>query len=584
MDEGLKEEYSYDNLNRLTDVEVHSSLLSTKDKDLSYTYDALGNLTDKNSLSISYKDNKPHQIDRVNATTYIYDNNGNLLKDDRHTFSYDPTDKVTSITQNSKTITFDYSSSMQRYQKMTNNQRSYTHYIGKLYESHKDNINSDYTTEKNYIYFGSKLIALKVRDINNKINPPKIYFFHYDNIGNIIAITDKDHKIIDRRSYTPFGTIRAIPYNEQLNRIPTLIERLKTTNRGFTAHEMIEETDIIHMNGRIYDTITGRFTSADPFIQAPSFTQSYNRYSYVMNNPVNFTDPSGYFLSGLGHWVSDRWNDIKHGADRVYKNVVHNIQDNADQITGGVLVVVGSVASMTPGPWQSFAPGLIATGGSLINGDMHLFNKDENGHINIGYTMTITTDFGQTDTKQPTQEMLLISQQTIYDADVAYNHKYLNGAMSDGFGYMYEVPKVENNPDILDIVGKVWALPNTIVGLIFGSSGYIAGNISYALGISENRPTWKFGHNALQFLDNPFMIDGTAITLGNTISYRNVYPSKTGSYGDKNVLFGRHEEKHTYQQQKLGIFFFPIYFYNGGPNLSKNYLEQEAQEYGRISR
>jgi RHS repeat-associated protein len=60
-------------------------------------------------------------------------------------------------------------------------------------------------------------------------------------------------------------------------------------------HEHLDEMGVVHMNGRIYDPLIGRFMSADPFIQAPSMLQSYNRYSYVMNNPLNLTDPSGYF-------------------------------------------------------------------------------------------------------------------------------------------------------------------------------------------------------------------------------------------------------------------------------------------------
>jgi hypothetical protein len=47
-------------------------------------------------------------------------------------------------------------------------------------------------------------------------------------------------------------------------------------------------------SGRVYDPELGRFMSADPFVQAPYNSQSYNRYSYVFNNPLSFTDPSGY--------------------------------------------------------------------------------------------------------------------------------------------------------------------------------------------------------------------------------------------------------------------------------------------------
>jgi len=55
---------------------------------------------------------------------------------------------------------------------------------------------------------------------------------------------------------------------------------------------------VIHMNGRIYDPLVGRFMSADPYIQDPQNLQSHNRYAYVMNNPLALTDPSGYFSWG----------------------------------------------------------------------------------------------------------------------------------------------------------------------------------------------------------------------------------------------------------------------------------------------
>ena len=64
------------------------------------------------------------------------------------------------------------------------------------------------------------------------------------------------------------------------------------------------------MNGRVYDPTVGKFMSADPFIQSSTDTQSYNRYSYVRNNPVNLIDPSGY------NWISDRWHSaVNHIKD-----------------------------------------------------------------------------------------------------------------------------------------------------------------------------------------------------------------------------------------------------------------------------
>ena len=50
------------------------------------------------------------------------------------------------------------------------------------------------------------------------------------------------------------------------------------------------------MNARLYDPYTGCFLSPDPYIQLPDFTQSLNRYSYCLNNPLRFTDRNGKFF------------------------------------------------------------------------------------------------------------------------------------------------------------------------------------------------------------------------------------------------------------------------------------------------
>ena len=63
--------------------------------------------------------------------------------------------------------------------------------------------------------------------------------------------------------------------------------------RGYTEHEMMNDFDIINMNRRRYDPVLGRFLSPDNFVQMPDNVQSYNRYSYCLNNPLKYTDPSG---------------------------------------------------------------------------------------------------------------------------------------------------------------------------------------------------------------------------------------------------------------------------------------------------
>lgn len=65
--------------------------------------------------------------------------------------------------------------------------------------------------------------------------------------------------------------------------------------RGYTGHEMLPEFGLINMNGRMYDPLLGRFLSPDNYVQLPDLSQSFNRYSYCLNNPLKYTDPSGEY-------------------------------------------------------------------------------------------------------------------------------------------------------------------------------------------------------------------------------------------------------------------------------------------------
>ncbi|PWW07916.1 MULTISPECIES: RHS repeat-associated core domain-containing protein [Pseudidiomarina] len=76
------------------------------------------------------------------------------------------------------------------------------------------------------------------------------------------------------------------------------ISNIGITRRGFTDHLHLDDVELIHMNGRVYDYNLALFLSVDPVIQSPGNSQSLNPYSYLMNNPLAGTDPTGY--SGCG--------------------------------------------------------------------------------------------------------------------------------------------------------------------------------------------------------------------------------------------------------------------------------------------
>jgi RHS repeat-associated protein len=101
----------------------------------------------------------------------------------------------------------------------------------------------------------------------------------------------------DRRNAANWSELRA---TDGANRQTSAMDY----DRGFTGHEMLDDFGLIHMNGRIYDPEIGRFLSPDPYVQVPEYSQNFNRYTYVLNNPLSLTDPSGH------SWVGDNWLSV----------------------------------------------------------------------------------------------------------------------------------------------------------------------------------------------------------------------------------------------------------------------------------
>ncbi|MCH6257920.1 FG-GAP-like repeat-containing protein [Puniceicoccaceae bacterium K14] len=143
-------------------------------------------------------------------------------------------------------------------------------------------------------------IEIDPNEVGVAAQDPQVY--HYDHLGSIAAITpfgssslDDDKEGKDSLySYDAWGERRdgtswhGAPANTSLG------GSADWATRGFTGHEMLDDIGLIHMNGRIYDSLLGRFLSSDIIVDGVATVQGYNRYSYVGNNPLAFTDPSGY--------------------------------------------------------------------------------------------------------------------------------------------------------------------------------------------------------------------------------------------------------------------------------------------------
>lgn len=96
-------------------------------------------------------------------------------------------------------------------------------------------------------------------------------------------------------SFTPFGARRYPSSWSGSASTSDLATAAGISRQGYTSQTQLGLwTGLNHVNGRVQDAVTGRFLSPDPVIQDPTFTQGYNRYSYVNNNPLTYTDPSGF--------------------------------------------------------------------------------------------------------------------------------------------------------------------------------------------------------------------------------------------------------------------------------------------------
>ena len=140
-----------------------------------------------------------------------------------------------------------------------------------------------------YIYGGNGLAAVCI--IEN--GETTVYSAYTDFQGSLVALTSHG-LIIEKYAYDPWG-MRRDPYDWTKPDTREVSQQLSPylTDRGYTMHEHIPGTDLIDMNGRVYDCTTATFLTCDPYVQDPGNWLNHNPYTYCLNNPLKYTDPSG---------------------------------------------------------------------------------------------------------------------------------------------------------------------------------------------------------------------------------------------------------------------------------------------------
>lgn len=299
---GFQESFGYDDLNRLKSSHVLGGAEQI------FTYDAVGNILTKTGLgTYTYPAgvNAPqaHAVQSISGLpgAFSYDKNGNLLAGAGRTASWTSFDMPLTIKKNGAAAAFYYGPEHQRLRQLRG--------------------------DGNIVYAGAQEVEHLAGSIRVKTYWPnglgveidagdstKLHWTHVDRLGSVVAYTgaDGELKADGKLEYDPWGKRRStVDHSDVGDGINGKID-----NRGFTGHEMLDQLDLVHMNGRVYDPLIGKFMSADMFIQFPDNGQSYNRYSYVLNNPTNHTDPTGFLSHIFGGGCSwENFCGILHSSD-----------------------------------------------------------------------------------------------------------------------------------------------------------------------------------------------------------------------------------------------------------------------------
>ncbi|MBV5281634.1 MAG: RHS repeat-associated core domain-containing protein [Paludibacter sp.] len=276
---GHKEHFSYDSHNRLTNWDIMNSGNAVL-KANSISYDGVGNIAAKSDLDPSFTASFNYaQTVRPHALTSVSPRPAAISADEL-AVTYTDFRKMKTLSENGKNYSISYGVDDQRRMSVqTQGAASLTRYYVGNYEEETDNLGN--VKKIHYLSGGAMMVNLN--------GVETLYYGYADNQGSLIALTDVSGNVVEKYAFDPWGARRNPNDWTQKDTRNSFI-----TNRGYTGHEHLDAFGIINMNGRVYDPLTAMFFSPDPFIQSAGDWKNYNRYSYCMNNPTKYTDPSGY--------------------------------------------------------------------------------------------------------------------------------------------------------------------------------------------------------------------------------------------------------------------------------------------------
>ena len=296
-----QEHFAYDALLRLTHVDLtYAGTVHNTE----HLYDTIGNLTQVATEQhligqpaapfVASETNtygsadpafpQPHTLTKHDAggvtDAYVYDSRGRQTQGGGRVLSFNDVDLPKTVTKGSQVWTYAYDAFGAKVKETDPDQRS-TVYVGGIYE--RRTIPGSPTQHVFHVEGTDGAVADLLYTAGGDYVPQ---YLLQDTLGSTSAIVDANGNV-ERRHYDAFGqraNADGTPFSSPWSAIKS----------GYTGHEQEDALGLINMRGRIYDPKLKRFLSPDPLVSHPGFGQSWNPYSYVLNSPLNFTDPSGY--------------------------------------------------------------------------------------------------------------------------------------------------------------------------------------------------------------------------------------------------------------------------------------------------
>jgi RHS repeat-associated protein len=307
--------FSYDATNQIINVKYNSSapdsIAIDPARTVNYYWDAVGNrkVVDDGAVQTVYKTNSLNQYLSAGGDSLTYNINGHIASYRGWAYSYDAQGRLIKVSKSNITIQFAYDPADRCVKRTINQASSYLYYDDwSLIEETNGN------DQLLYKYINSD----EIDEIVARVKLTEVIYYHQDALGNIVRLTNQLGNVIEQYTYDVFGkaTIK--------NANSSIISTSQFANRFmFTGREIIKEADLYDFRNRVYSPSLGRFLQTDPI---GFLSGDYNLYRYVLNDPVNLTDPAG----NKGWWKKTIQKLIKDAVTSKAKDMFRDCPNKHD--------------------------------------------------------------------------------------------------------------------------------------------------------------------------------------------------------------------------------------------------------------